>query len=221
MLALIASKGPFKWLALGLRSFLDVALDVINWLRLHPLDSNPRARICARFSSLLRHIDTWTPTDSGDGYRAIVILAHSQGTVITADLLRYLKEQNRSPRLPIYFFTMGCPLRQLYSLRFPHLYGWARHHARMWAGAEPQPSEIGVRMWVNAYRSGDYVGRYLWHSDDIAGPGAPVWSIPPPQDDGSGKREFCIGAGAHTHYWDETAPDIAIELDRLIGLAAH
>ena len=223
LLALIVSKGPFQWLALGLRSFLDVALDVINWLRLHPLDSNPRARICARFSSLLRHIEEWRSPGDGQGYRAIVILAHSQGTVITADLLRYLRHHGRSPGLPIYFFTMGCPLRQLYSLRFPHLYGWARHGGTTWPGREPEPSEIGVNMWVNAYRSGDYVGRYLWHGDDIAGPAGPVWSIqPPPLEDRSGtKREFCIGAGAHTHYWDETAPEIAIELDRLIGLAAH
>ena len=28
--------------------------------------------------------------------------------------------------------------------------------------------------------------------------------------------EFCIGAGAHTHYWDDTAPDIAEALNELI-----
>ncbi len=36
------------------------------------------------------------------------------------------------------------------------------------------------------------------------------------QDKKETRREFCIGAGGHTHYWDETAPDIAYELDRLI-----
>ena len=30
------------------------------------------------------------------------------------------------------------------------------------------------------------------------------------------RREFCIGAGAHTHYWDRTAPQIAVQLDQLI-----
>ena len=29
--------------------------------------------------------------------------------------------------------------------------------------------------------------------------------------------EMCIGAGAHTHYWDDTAPDIAEQLNALIG----
>jgi hypothetical protein len=28
-----------------------------------------------------------------------------------------------------------------------------------------------------------------------------------------------MGSGAHTHYWDATAPDIALELDRLVNLA--
>jgi hypothetical protein len=28
--------------------------------------------------------------------------------------------------------------------------------------------------------------------------------------------EFCIGAGAHTHYWDDTAPDIAQALNQFI-----
>jgi hypothetical protein len=215
----VASRGPFKGLALGLRAGLDVALDVITWLRLHPRDANPRGRICARYASLLREVERWRdPADETRGYDAIVILAHSQGTIITADLLRYLRVKNQSPSLPIYFFTMGCPLRQLYSLRFPHLYGWARHHDDTWAGSEPLPSEINVALWVNAYRSGDYVGRYLWHPDDTS----IMWSTGAVHVNvDHKKREFCIGAGAHTHYWDETAPEIAVELDRLVGLAAQ
>jgi hypothetical protein len=32
-------------------------------------------------------------------------------------------------------------------------------------------------------------------------------------------REACIGIGAHTHYWDETARAVGEELDRrLLGL---
>jgi hypothetical protein len=227
VLGVVASRGPFKVFALGLRSGLDVALDVINWLRLHPRDANPRGRICARYASLLREVEQWRdPGDETQGYDAIVILAHSQGTVITADLLRYLRANRADrekmgewvPSLPIYFFTMGCPLRQLYSLRFPHLYGWARHADETWAGSEPLPSEIDVKLWVNAYRSGDYVGRYLWHPDS----GQDMWSTRLVHVNAEHrKREFCIGAGAHTHYWDETAPEIAVELDRIVGLAAR
>lgn len=223
-LAITASKGPFRFLALGFRSALDVALDVTNWLRKHPLERNPRARICARYVSLLRHLCRWTDPADGSRYDAIVIIAHSQGTVITADLLRFLqKEQDpelarlysTTDRLPIYLFTMGCPLRQLYGLRFPHLYGWAWHDATTWPGTRPDPAALGVAMWANVFRSGDYVGRYLWFPD--ADPGR--WS----------KRqttathhvfEGCLGAGAHTHYWDQPAPDtVGKALDAILAVA--
>ena len=29
--------------------------------------------------------------------------------------------------------------------------------------------------------------------------------------------EMCIGLGAHTHYWDRSAPDVAARLDALIA----
>ena len=75
--------------------------------------------------------------DHPDGYEKIVIIAHSQGTVITADLLRFLNSESDTGRpwieldpqlkehteqgASILFFTMGCPLRQLYGARFPYL----------------------------------------------------------------------------------------------------
>ncbi len=215
---------------LALDKVLGIALDVANWLRLHPGEQNPRSRICARYVSLLRHICTWRPVD-GHGYDGIVILAHSQGTVITADLLRFLLRENEDPELkslkdgiPIYFFTMGCPLRQLYGLRIPHLYDWARHsNTKPCKDGNPVPSELlAVKRWVNAYRSGDYVGRYLWHRDNCN----LAWStskVFPDQDhpDRTDRQEFCIGAGAHLNYWDKTAPRIAAELDELIRVASQ
>lgn len=205
-------------LSLGFGPVLDAALDVDNHLRDRPLDQTPRARICARYASLLRHL--CNPNDGGK-YDAIVIVAHSQGSVITADLLRFLgKEKVNDSDLrtlgdapPLYLFTMGCPLRQLYSQRFPHLYGWARYTdpaAQPLEKREPDPETLDVQIWVNAYRSGDYVGRYLWRRDDDD----ERWQSAPTQN--GKRREFCIGAGAHTHYWDETAPAIAAQLDCLI-----
>jgi hypothetical protein len=191
---LFAIRGRLKKLALGLRPGLDILLDVDNWMRELPADANPRARISGRFVSLLRYI-------AAQQYDALVIVAHSQGTVITADVLRFIRTDADEPQLaalrvvPVYFFTMGCPLRDLYARRFPRLYHWA---------AAPDPKPLGVRQWTNAYRSGDYIGRSLW-------PDAPA-------DQGE-RVEFCIGAGAHTHYWDKTAPMIAETLDRLIARA--
>lgn len=235
----------------GFRAPLDVALDVDNWLRERPLDANPTARICARYVSLLRQI-CQSGVEEGRPYTAIVIVAHSQGTVITADLLRFLK-QNQPPEpalakmlsgeLPVYLFTMGCPLRQLYGRRFPHQYEWATHpggaqdlppsrYGCLPANLAPEPDELGVELWVNAFRSGDYVGRNLWVADDQRARweaaqqnGATVDYVASDSRSGTpgvadaSRIELCLGAGAHTHYFDESALRVAHILDQLLGIA--
>lgn len=227
LFVLFALRGAGK----AIRNILDIALDVANWLRFDPPERTPCARICARYASLLRHICNWTDPESGARYNAVIILAHSQGTVITADLFRFLThssepglgrifEGEAESQLPVYLFTMGCPLRQLYSLRFPDEYAWARDAAGWDAATRPNPDDLHVELWSNFYRSGDYVGRALWHPDpDRSGADAEAWDS---QKRKRGKRhERCIGAGAHTHYWDETAPEIAEELDYLIETACN
>jgi len=203
----------FAWLALGGRAIVDVALDVANWLRLHPKNRNPKARIMARFVGLMRFLKGWRdPQDGQRGYSGIVIIAHSQGTVIAAETLRYMRAEHEDWRkafdpgdesgaLPISLFTMGSPLGQLYAVRFPHQYSWAATATRQ---------ELGVKQWWNDYRSGDYVGRWLC-SPDLQGTRSFC-----------GRREIsdrCIGPGAHTHYWDDTAPEVVEDLDRLIESA--
>ncbi len=214
---ILTGKGPLRFLGLGFRAVLDILLDVANWLRLDPATRTPRARICARYLALLRHLAEWRDPVDGRGYERIVILAHSQGTVITADLFRFLRCENfllqdpvierllGSPvpgnrDLPIRLFTMGCPLRQLYSRRFPFYYGWAQ---------SPDPSSLGVECWLNAYCSGDYVGRDLWST------GPARWIPSPEPTDVRAWAEYCIGAGGHTHYWDGSAPSVARALDVL------
>ena len=69
-------------------------------------------------------------------------------------------------------------------------------------------------------KGGDYVGRSLWLDEWFArtkeaGNGG---RYPEPievfrRDDAA---ERCLGLGAHTHYWDNTAPDIRDQLDQLI-----
>jgi hypothetical protein len=249
LLGLLLVRGRLRKLVLGFRPVLDILLDVDNWFREHPRDSNPKARICGRWVSLLRYIANWKQDsdDPNSGYDGIVIIAHSQGTVITADFLRYLKIESAGnftdydselgplKNIPIFFFTMGCPLRQLYGIRFPHLYHWARHDDDIpmdtWnphdivGPRSPNPDDLTqVKRWVNCYRSGDYVGRFLWRTDSCCYlwngdcGGSPV-SMPVQYNstDGTIRLEFCIGAGAHTHYWDRTAGAVGAELDRLIA----
>ncbi|MEO8925286.1 MAG: hypothetical protein ABI330_21095, partial [Caldimonas sp.] len=154
----------------GLRAPLDIALDVDNHFREFPRKSIPRARIFSRYAALLDHV-------SKQGYDRIVVVAHSQGTVISAELLRFLSDAPRGTRradhdrcrqltrrygCDIRLVTLGCPLRQLYAARFPSLYGWVlRQHG---GGNGPLAADIGAHRWANAYTSGDYVGRWLWSS---------------------------------------------------------
>jgi hypothetical protein len=79
---------------------------------------------------------------------------------------------------------------------------------------------MNVAFWCNAYRSGDYVGRWLWvgpwlernASGNVKQPPDVARAGSPPT-----VAELCIGLGAHTHYWDRSAPEVADLLNRLIG----
>jgi pimeloyl-ACP methyl ester carboxylesterase len=198
---------------------------------------------------------------SDTGYDRVVIVGHSLGALISADLLRFLKSQRDSqtgrfyfsgaqpdlnrPKIQLRLFTMGNPLRQLLNRFFPYLYEWVRlapdnslkgndlksQHAPHGApppgidpAAMPDPSLLNVELWLNAYRSGDYVGRSLWLNEwyDREVPVRKVPTIPGPvyvaeQTPPGACKEMCIGAGAHQHYWDPSAPDIAKKLDELIS----
>lgn len=214
--AVLAMTAARFWLP-GASSALDVALDVDNYLREHPRRSTPRARIAERFFSLLRFIHR-----APRRYDATVIIAHSQGTVIAADLLRFLKEHGIAfTSGPVDLFTMGSPLRQLYARAFSPLYLWVDPDVKTTQSAgtidpraKPDPEDLGVVRWVNAYRTGDYVGRNLWCNragDEVFLDGLDT-------DEPSRRRELCIGEGAHTHYWDREGKRIATMLDTLLQL---
>jgi len=239
-----------------LSAVLDTILDVDTYLRTTPVKATPRALIAERYLSLLRHIHSCKEQDGSRSYDHIVIVAHSLGSLITADLLRYLHsgcmpEAARyafagpeSEALPIDFFSMGCPLRQLLNRFFPHLYEWVSGipedvgvpigatapGTTIHAGAPPQPAQLQLRRWVNFYRSGDYVGRSVWTYDVFGRTSGPAdgGSFPNPYvpeifQDGvapnpAHRIDACIGLGAHTHYWDRTAPDVSTQLDILVAL---
>jgi hypothetical protein len=223
--ALTAFGGVLSRYAPWLRAPLDIALDVDNHFREFPRKAIPRARIFARYVALLEHV-------AAQGYDRVVIVAHSQGTVISAELLRYL--QHRAGRMPaddrvallweelrdkVYLLTAGCPLRQLYASRFPDLYQWVltSHAGRV----GPLAGDVGVCRWINAYATGDYVGRWLW-SDPAPGLDAihgartlydPSSAKPPTA---AAERDVCLGSGAHTHYFETDQVAVGRCIDDLI-----
>ncbi len=209
----------------AIRAPLDAALDVDNHFREFPRDAICRVRIIERYVALLDHVRR-------QGYTRLVIVAHSQGTVITAELLRYLQQRERLGRpataagqvdLPalrdwldgvgLRLLTVGSPLRQLYALRFPALYPWMMARVQHAAGTDwtgPQPHELGLQHWSNLWGSGDYVGRWLWAAGDATRP-APLQVDAARYDgamqqgrDSQGRawKDGCIGADAHTHYFE-------------------
>ena len=232
----------------NLSSVLDAILDVDNYLRTFPEENTPRARIVERYVSLLRYLHCYRTAD-GEPYDRIVIVAHSLGSMISADLLRFLARGSMfgltqfafaghpDERIPIRLFTMGSPLRQLMNRFFPHLYLWIRpvpdgagersaipvNAGQIPAEAPPVPAaELPIEQWINYYRSGDYIGRSIWEdrwfirNNDGSANGA--YPAPPVifEDKNGTRVEACIGLGAHTHYWDRTAPDVAERLNQLI-----
>ncbi len=139
--------------------------------------------------------------------------------------------------MPIQMFTFGNPLRQLLNRFFPHLYWWIREEPdnaldplpnavetlpNIENGATPDPAKHNLARWINAYRSGDFIGRSLWLDGWFArnsdGPEKGNYPDPPAVavSPNTSRVEFCIGLGGHNNYWDRSAPDMAHALDEII-----
>jgi hypothetical protein len=221
MLAFTAAGGLLSRYVPWLRGPLDAALDVDNHFREFPRRAIPRARIVSRYVAVLKHI-------AAQDYDRIVIVSHSQGTVISADLLRYMKERAADAGVSgrrddvatlwdaisgrIMLVTAGCPLRQLYAARFPEMYDWVlcEHGAVM----GPRAADVGVGLWVNVYATGDYVGRWLWSR--AARPGEyPISEIDLIQN-----RETYAPTRIDSSDW-RTLMDGATEKDVSVGAGAH
>jgi hypothetical protein len=160
-----------------------------------------------------------------DPYDALLFVAHSQGTVLTAaalfgdpwrlpaaePLATACPEITLPPRVSL--LTFGSPLLQTYGARFPGQYGWVAAPL-----AHPDRLRPLTGEWVNVYRAGDYVGRALWGEgpDEILyDPGHPGVTR---TRGGLTIRERCIGDGTHTGYWSD--PLWGVHLVRAIRAAA-
>jgi len=213
---------------------LDAALDVDVHFREFPRAQIARVRIVERYVALLQHVIE-------QGFRRIVIVAHSQGTVITADLLYYLysrpglvaeSEQQRDAAqraagsgetTPDLLDALGKALQKtqvdLLTVGCPLRQLYAQRFPAQYSWAcNPDPALLGVRRWFNAWGSADYVGRWLWSAGsplplDVA-PDAYDKAVDEPAD----RRDECIGPQAHTHYFEPEQTVVRKLLRQLLGL---
>ncbi len=166
---------------------LDIIYDITTYLRVaNPAIVAPRVRMIARYQAVLAHLRE-------RGYGHVVIMAHSQGSVLT--LATLLGDPDRTPVVrpapadatptTITVLTYGCPARQTYAHRFPSQFA-------TWQATRPP-----IARWLNVYRAGDYVGRNVGDFVDYD-----PRNVNPPDAIGIGTRqERCIGPGHHTGYF--------------------
>jgi hypothetical protein len=193
----------------ALRKRLDPAYDIASYLRLYRSKTGTRPTIIARYRALLREI-------ARRDYEALLIVAHSQGAVLTAATLfgdpyrrapeaennedhgvRGWTELKDPPDLPknIVLLTCGCPLRQSYESLMPGDYSW------LWEKHDLRPL---TRAWINVYWPRDYIGQAMFR--------APL--TPESRVQGSvfeatrvgdvARLDVCLkGKGGHVGYWTD------------------
>jgi hypothetical protein len=169
-------------LAKQIRLALDLGHDVILYIHhghahgrrvLSRHREAPRmGPVRSRFNQVVNHLVNDARVDR------LVIVTHSQGTVIALDELTYSWGPGELP--PISLVTCGSPISHLYGHYFPNVYP-------PWSEMQWDVLFQRLQRWANFYRLGDYVGTMI---------------VPP----GSGRCEFrqaAIGAGAHTGYFQD------------------
>ncbi len=167
-----------------LRIVLAIVLDIVNYLtpdaaeasRIWPRAGEGRLRRCAR--QRFRAIVERLLAEQGHG-SALVVVAHSQGTVLAMDFLG--DEKNRDLLAgfsEVRLVTMGSPYTHLYQTYFPTEFGSDRYKGKPYA----------LVSWTNLYRFDDYVGTDI-HRDALSGSAIP--------------DNIGLGFGGHTGYFGD------------------
>ena len=112
----------------------------------------------------------------------LVLVSHSQGTVIAADvlnkisLIRKIHDGGNVDDAKVILVTMGSPLQHLYQHYFPGYYPQWDH---------PYWNRLNhiVKRWINIYRIDDYVGTQVHRHQNC--------------------DEYGVGTGGHLGYWSD------------------
>jgi hypothetical protein len=162
------------------RNIMHIPMDVINHFERVGATYPVRARIAHRFQSVLsRMMKDVRPTH-------LLVIAHSQGTVIALDQLRAPAVASQLDGLQsVRLLTFGSPFSHIYQLYFPRQYHDLADAA--WKLWQPAP---GGRAWTNLFRIDDYVGTNIVNDAD------PHWPDNTP-----------LPVGGHLRYWQKDAFD--------------
>ena len=124
----------------------------------------------------------------------IVVVSHSQGTVIALEVLASEARDWRAA-LPeggtLRLITMGSPYTHLYNRYFPMSFPPPAARAA-WRRREAASAEEGLDDWVNLFRVDDFVGTHIDAPRHHGKRPATSW----PQD-------IPLPAGGHTNYWTD------------------
>ena len=152
-----------------IRAILDLANDVV--LYLFKASQNDLS-IRQAFRQTVNYLVT------EQNVERLIVIAHSQGTIIAADELADPSLEQLFQNLPITLVTMGSPLSHLYQHYFPSQYPDLQHSK--WKKLFSR-----VSMWVNIFRRDDYVGTQI----DF------------PKRTDVTLHNQAIGLGGHLGYW--------------------
>lgn len=189
----------------GVRFAFDIANDVINYLKFRCTTARPSVAgetELAERQQPIRNTFNEAIRFLADQYKfdELVVISHSQGTVIALDELAessFGRSQEWLEEIDLKLVTMGSPMADLYQHYFPIAYPpWS--DKKRWGRLEAR-----VDRWLSLYRSGDFIGTTL--------------DMPETEGRRLGFSEVCLGSGGHQDYWRD--PRVAAELHdgRIIG----
>lgn len=133
---LLAFPGRLRDVVAPVWPLLDIVGDIDTYLH-----DPSRKTISTRARRVLDHVQS-------AGHDRVVVVAHSQGTVIATELLRATAKDR--PTRDIQLITCGSPLAHLYHRFFPHQFQWLEESAL--------DETLRVGSWTNLAASGDVVG---------------------------------------------------------------
>ena len=150
-----------------------------------------RARIAARFRLTIDHLL------AGGGKTDLVIIAHSQGTIVALDALNdpQFQEKLALRASTVTLVTFGSPLEHIYRHYF------RKDYPEM---ISRQFDDFAARVdfrWTNVYRPDDYVGTYIAST--------PRW----------GPTNVALPTGGHVRYWEPQVFSRLISAGVLFGRA--